>query len=68
MQLQVRRQVEARTSEATQRQPDEPQVVHVSNNDSGEWRWFVIGCLLLLALTLGPWLVILALFVALVTR
>ena len=40
----------------------------MSDNDSAEWRRFVIGCLLLLALTLGPWLIILALFVALLVR
>lgn len=38
------------------------------HDDSAEWRQFVIGCLLLLGLTLGPWLIILALFVALLTR
>ena len=40
----------------------------MSDNDSAEWRRFVIGCLLLLGLTLGPWLVILAVFVAIVMR
>jgi len=37
-------------------------------SDNAEWRRFVTGCLLLLALTLGPWLVILAVFFAIVTR